>query len=50
MTPDDEAKTLALMRAARKRARGYVGLFGWAINRDRHLDSRTKSGRLGLEQ
>lgn len=34
MTPDDEAEILALMRAARKRARGYADFFGWAMDRD----------------
>lgn len=34
MTPDDEAEILALMRAARKRSRGYADFFGWAIDRD----------------
>jgi hypothetical protein len=34
MTPDDEAEILALMRAERKKSRGYADFFGWAIDRD----------------
>src|SRR3569833_3368780 len=34
MTSDDEADILALIRAARKRSRGYADFFGWAIDRD----------------
>ncbi len=34
MTSDDEAEILALMRAARTKARGYADFFGWATDRD----------------
>jgi hypothetical protein len=34
MTSDDEAEIVALMRAARAKARGYADHFGWAIDRD----------------
>lgn len=31
---DDEREILALMRAARAKARGYADFFGWAVDRD----------------
>jgi hypothetical protein len=34
MTVDDEAEIVALMRAARAKARGYADYFGWSPNRD----------------
>lgn len=34
MTPEDEAKIVALMRAARAKARGYSDFFLWSIDRD----------------
>jgi hypothetical protein len=34
MTPEDEAEIVALMRAARAKARGYADFFGWSIDRD----------------
>ena len=34
VTLDDEAEVVALMRAARAKARGYADFFGWGIDRD----------------
>lgn len=34
MTSDDETEILALIRAARAKARGYADFFGWATDRD----------------
>jgi hypothetical protein len=34
MMSEEEAEIRALMRAARKRSRGYADFFGWAIDRD----------------
>lgn len=34
MTPEDEEEIVALMRAARAKARGYADFFGWSTDRD----------------
>jgi hypothetical protein len=34
MTPEDEKEIVALMRAARAKARGYADFYGWSTDRD----------------
>jgi hypothetical protein len=34
MTPEDEEEIVALMRAARAKARGYADFYGWSADRD----------------
>jgi hypothetical protein len=34
MTPEDEKEIVALMRAARKKDRGYASFYGWSTDRD----------------
>lgn len=45
MSPEDETKVVALMRAARAKARGYADFFLWSIDRDETAIKAFKAGR-----